>query len=573
MRETIENVFQTDVLVIGAGAAGIRAAIEAARAGANVLLVEKGKWPSGASTFNHYERGWSYQTSWNEKEVKAHFDEIVSAGLEMQDNCLVDILTRDAPARFNDLLDFGVEFASGSLGLITEAGCFGPGQRAVTTTNKDNIRSAFRQALEDNGITLVDCTGVVSLLVADSTCKGALAVNSEERLVAIGSAATILATGGGSYCYQHNLNYPEQTADGWILAFDAGATLSNCEFIQFTYGTMSHPKRIVTAWFFKPGSRFYDGNGKDLLSRHIPSWLSREELLMTRSTHGPFSSRDYGKWLDIAIFREITTGRPSEHGGVYADLSATIGHLPETEDLFASDVRRQLEWYRQEGINLLQPIEIAHHAHAFNGGILINEEAETNVRGLFAAGETIAGPHGADRLGGNMMTLTQVFGSIAGRNAARNAETSSSLCSLRDLAKDSYFSHVERLPGVAQAATTYPEARAKLASLMWNEVGVERTDNGLQRALRAIENLREREVRRPTSSDEGGVLEATSLRSMLKTSELIAESALRRRESRGSHCRRDYPELDPNLGFPIRITNQDGEADYRFGAQEDSRIQ
>ena len=272
--------------------------------------------------------------------------------------------------------------------------------------------------MQSRGISVQEDVFVTDLVVENGQCVGALALGPDGQVVLYRAGAVVLAAGGARQVFPHEEQRPliDTTGDGYAMALRAGAELTNMEYTQF----MLHP--VPPFPVTVPGShwtlfpKLTNRYGEDALQSYLPTGTSREDVFYERTLHYPFSSRDASKWLDIAFAKEISEGRGTDEGGLYLDFSAVnLGtfrpsrpqHLPGD-----SDVQMVLPQC---------PVQMRPAAHAVNGGVRIDERAASTVPGLFAAGEVASGPHGADRLGGGMVTNCQVFGARAGKYAAEYA--------------------------------------------------------------------------------------------------------------------------------------------------------
>jgi succinate dehydrogenase/fumarate reductase flavoprotein subunit len=319
------------------------------------------------------------------------------------------------------------------------------------------------------------------------------------------------------------------------MALRAGAELTNMEFGQY----MLHPLPPFPVqcpgsfWALYPVLR--NRQGEDALAPYLPPGIRREQAMWERTLHYPFSCRDASGWLDVAIASEIRAGRGSEQGTLYLDFGevdlrafcpSRPQHLPE--DLDQPVVL-------PDGLVQVRP-----SAHAINGGVLIDEQAATTLPGLHAAGEVAAGPHGADRLGGGMVTNCQVFGARAGRFAAEYARGTSA----RDLTPHALEQPVKRLYEFNRGQGSPDAILEALQRSTGKHLVVARNERGLRTLLARIKELREDWLPQVTTRDAGALPRAIEAENSLLTAELMARAALMRRESRGSHFREDHPQQD-----------------------------
>jgi len=510
----------TDVLIIGAGAAGIRAAIAASEAGVDVVMVTKAPPTEGGSTFSPVSKGWGIQALMGdertEQNLEAFYDDIMRVGLGRCDPKLVRILVEESGPRLEDLMSYGMRFRKDGEGRYARVtGCFSDHKRAFLTESAGNIDHTFKRMLKRGDIKMVT-GGVIDLSIADGACWGGWVLTEAEDVIQIKARSTVLATGGGAAIYEDHLVSDDLVGDGYALACRAGAKLVNLEFIQFMLGL----KAEGTRQFF-PLSRLgvhgvlEDTQGRNVLeaSYHDAEMLAK--AVEERKTHFPFSCRDHSHLVDIAVAAE------RRHG-------------------------RSVRWAHRSGSEPSGKSEVVHVAHAFNGGVVIDDKAESTVRGLFAAGEVAAGPHGADRIGGCMMTATQVFGERAGRFAAKRV-------------KEVSGKHIPEIPVPQYLAANKPFRRRgdtepvsniewELKRAMTRHVSILRSEEGLIKSRRKVRDLQKR-LDTLDSFQRVSPPHRFRLRNLIQVALLIIGVAISRRQSLGPHYREDYPPSQSPL-FP-----------------------
>jgi fumarate reductase (CoM/CoB) subunit A len=496
--ETIE----TDVLIVGAGAAGIRAALAASEAGADVALVAKGKVAQAGSTFSAISRGWGIQAlvgkERTEKNLEAFYEDIMRVGLGQCDPKLVRILVEESGPRFEDLMSYGIRFRKGCNGeYVRSKGCFSDCKRAFLTEDFANLQASFLSVLQRSGVKILR-RYVIELITQDGACWGAWTVTPAGKVGQITARATVLATGGGAGIFKDHMVSDGEIGAGYALAYGAGAELNNLEFIQFMLGLKINGARqfLPLAHLRRPGMlRSLTGN--DLLEACIPDPQEKARAVHDRQSHFPFSCRDTSRHIDIAVARE-------------------------------RQQRNKVAWGRGETLEDLA--EVTHFAHAFNGGVKINERAESTIPGLLAAGEVAAGPHGADRIGGCMMSATQVFGARAGRSAAERAITTRSLPAIN---KWSHSSQKRKGPGGEEELHIIKDVAKEIYR---NHLMILRNENGLRQCLGRIRDL-ERGLAESGWRHLEDLIPYSAVQTTLIVGRLIAEGSLRRRTSLGSHFR------------------------------------
>jgi fumarate reductase (CoM/CoB) subunit A len=548
-RFRIESVHETDVLVVGAGAAASRAALAAAQAGARTIVAVKKQ--VGRSGATNYPRKGPYGSAWQaadgcsgaEDSPEVHYRDIMSAALGMADARMAWTLAHEAPERLLELEAWGFALIRDPVQKVrhyTGYSCFGSQPRAhgmaadARGGHTGNLVATLTRQLAGLDVTVHEHTAVVDLVVRDGACVGALAIDPDGRLVAYRTGAVVLGTGGAGQMFPVNTAPGEMTGDGYAMALRAGAELVNMEFMQYMVRAISGqvPNLGGPFWSLEPVIR--DGSGRDLLGAGLPAGVSRDQVYRERTLHYPFSSRDQSRWVDLSIQRTIRAGAGTARGTVLVDFS---GVDPATARLPRPQHRPLTT-----RVEIPDPvIEVTHAAHAVNGGIRVSEWGESTVSGLFAVGETIAGPHGADRLGGGMLAACNVFGARAGRQAAvyaRGVERT-------PLAAAALAAPLARLAQFGpEQSTDWMSARRALRALAASTLVVLRAARGLESMRAEVRHLRgtlDEPVRGLTGKTWGHALETDNL---LTVAEVMTEAALLRRESRGSHFRDDYPDQD-----------------------------
>ncbi len=545
----VERTFDTDVLVIGGGGAAVRAAVAAYDAGAKTTVVLKGQRGRSGATVSPDSAGVAWQAaddcSSQEDSPEVHFQNIIDVGLGMADPRLAWILAYEILERTEELENWGLRFIpdpDGKKPHYTGYSCFGNQPRAHGIANSgwghagDIVRVLVEQ-IKQRDIEVHENTFITDLIVQGGECLGALALGPDGEVIAYRAGAVVVAAGGARQMFpqEPGRTQIDTTGDGYAIALRAGAELTNVEFTQY----MLHPvppfpvKVPGSFWTLFPVLR--NRHGEDALAPYLPPGVSREQAMYERTLHYPFSSRDTSKWLDVAIATEIREGRGTTGGGLYLDFSevdlstfqpSRPQHLPE-------DYARPIEL--PEGYLQIRPA-----AHAINGGIRIDEQAEATLRGLFAVGEVAAGPHGADRLGGGMVTNCQVFGERAGRFAGERALQAST----RELTPESLELPLARLRGYGQGERSLEGVLVALQQATGAGLMVTRNEKSLQMLVDKIRELRAEWLPRIAVDDPRMLRRAVEVENSLLTAELMARAALLRRESRGSHFREDYPYQD-----------------------------
>lgn len=566
----IYDEISTDVLVIGAGGAGLRAAMEASDNGSNVLVVCKGKFTRTGSTFFPLVHGWGIQFLEEEKNgnTRDYFlKEILEVGEGMAQPDLVKVLIEQTPERVHDLEGMGIKFNKINGEFYDFLCCLAKIKRPVAAAlDLENIQNTFKKEIEKRKVKVLENFNVVKIIVKEAGGKkkisGAIGIDKNGNLVLIKSKAVILACGGGSIIFKHNMNSPELTGDGYGLALDAGASLINMEYIQYIYGIVS-PKRVIfSEKVFAYNPPILNINKKTFIEKYIPKNLSLSEIVKKRIEHGPFTSKLISKYYDLGICSEIRNGRGTENQAIYIDLKDLPKHINNIESQFHGAIN-WYKWIEKKGIDIQrQLIEIALCAHANNGGIDVDIDTASKVDGLFACGEIMGGPHGADRQGGNMMAATQVFGKIAGENASLYSKNKDSV----KINADEVLSTVNESVKLSKTGNlTYGMIKKEIQDNVSRELVVCRREKGLKELIDKLEGELIEKTSLLKINRSSDINNYFTLKSLINTASVIANSALLRKESRGSHHREDYPEKnDKEFRKIVRVSREDDKNVYRF---------
>ena len=528
------EIHHTDVLVIGSGGAGCRAAIEASKQGLDVTIISKGlSFKSGCTTLAEggYNAAFGYVDE--EDSTEAHFKDTLKGGAYLNDTKLVKILVEEAPERLEELESYGAMFDRQESGKLNQRP-FGGQTFRRTCFQGDRTGHEMMTALKEEvirrGIKTIEEMIITKLLTddEDGSIRGAcgLSLKTSDFLI-FQARSTVLATGGAGWMYPVTSNAMQKTGDGYALAYQVGADLLDMEQVQFHPTGMLYPESrrgvLITEAVRGEGGRLFNSKGERFMKKYDP--------------RGELATRDV---VARAIYQEIIEGRGTKRGGVYLDVT----HLPR--EVIEEKLETMLQQFLDIGIDIREePMEVAPTAHHFMGGARINEHGETTVKNLFAAGEVAGGVHGANRLGGNALADTQVFGRRAGEAAAKNALLKKDE-KYEDVIMEQATAEQDRIQSLFKDGEYYPfEIRKELQEVMWKYVAIIRNREGLKTAIARIKELKEMLARVKVPSvdvynkDLQDALEAEKL---LEVALLTAESALIREESRGAHFREDYPE-------------------------------
>jgi succinate dehydrogenase / fumarate reductase, flavoprotein subunit len=531
-----ERRIAAGVLVIGSGAAGLRAAIELAERGVDVLCVAKRRRDDAHTVLASGGVNAALGTMDPEDSWEQHAADTLREGYWLGDPAGAELLCREAPAAIDELVRWGAQLDREPDGRLSQR-FFGAHRYRRTCfagdyTGREIQRALVRRAAE-LGVAVREGIYITRLLVHYGRIFGAYGFDLEDggRWLIVADAV-VLAAGGHTRIWRRSSSRrDENTGDAMLLAAEAGCRLRDMELVQFHPTGMVHPEEwagaLVTEAVRAEGGILRNAAGERFMERYEPERLE-------------LSSRDR---VALANYTEIAEGRGTEHGGVLLDLShrdrdATLERLPR--------MYRQLIDAAMLDITTT-PIEVAPTAHYSMGGIFVDAETHsTEVEGLYAVGECAAGVHGANRLGGNSLTECLVFGRLAGAESARWSENLD--VQVRDRAAIAQArDDVDAVLGGGGRELVRPLQRA-LRDLMTEHCGVVRTEGGLRDALAHLAELRERayavEVR-PDIAGYADLAHAFDLGASLLAARATLESALARRETRGAHIREDCPEQDP----------------------------
>ncbi|NQU71539.1 MAG: FAD-binding protein [Rhodospirillales bacterium] len=538
---------ETDILIVGAGGAGMYAAVAAARGGARALLVDKSLISRGGSTIMAQM---TVAVAVGEEEPDHwthHLADTLTAGRGLCNEELAAVLCRDGPDRIREMDQWKVGWARGENGRMRQV--MAPGhqlQRCVyvdfLNTGPAVAKTLRTQVAQGKNISRVSGLTILDVVVRDGRAVGAVGMNMEDGSpVTIAAKAVILAGGGLTRLYARNSASVNMTGDSYAMALRAGADLIDMEFPQFFPIGHLAPRLVgmdPIMWDpfrYKLGGRLLNGNFDEFIEH--------------------YGENDSGKYTSMrdetsyAIWKELEAGRGSPAGGAYLSFE----HIPEAQ--LRAAFGPVIDKLAENGIDLTKaPIEVAPIAHYHMGGVRVDTRMATRVPGLYAAGEAVGGANGANRLSGNAITEAFVFGERAGRFAAEDIDQETLVWEASDAAP--ILDALAALKSRARPSDQHRDATAgklwqELQELMWNDVGLLRTGEKMARALDRIQDMRRNDLPALRPSSDAGynmeILDWYDLRSGLLVAETIAAAAINRRESRGAHQREDLPNQDPDF--------------------------
>lgn len=572
------DTFDYDVLVIGAGGAGLRAAIEASAHGVTVGLICKSLLGKAHTVMAEGGVAAALSNVDERDNWKVHFTDTMRGGQYLNNWRMAELHAKEAPDRVRELEAWGALFDRTKDGKILQRN-FGGHKYPRLAHVGDRTGLEMIRTLQDHGIhqgvsVHMEFT-VISLLKSGDRVSGALGYDRERgRFNVFRAKAVVLATGGVGRAYKITSNSWEYTGDGHALAYRAGADLIDMEFLQFHPTGMVWPPSVqgilVTEGVRGEGGILLNKEGRRFMFDDIPDLYRNQtadnEEEGWRYTQGDRNARRPPELLTRdhvarCIVREIKAGRGSPHGGVFLDISWIKEKIPNAAEVIKKKLPSMYHQFKKlADIDITkEPMEVGPTTHYMMGGIRVNADTQmSTVPGLFAAGECAAGLHGANRLGGNSLSDLLVFGKRAGEHAALFAKEHGF-----ETVDDAQVKSIvdESLRPFERTGGENPfQVQYDLQDMMQDLVGIVRNEAEMQRALTELKKLQERAQNVKVVGNReynGGWHTALDLQNLLTVSEAIALAALQRKESRGAHFREDYPAKDDQNGkfnSVVRIT-------------------
>jgi succinate dehydrogenase / fumarate reductase flavoprotein subunit/fumarate reductase flavoprotein subunit len=535
MRELPIEHLDADLLIVGAGGAGLLAAVHARRISRQLRVVIAVKGLLGQSGCTRMVQGGYNAVLHPNDSLERHFHDTIKGGAYLNHQELAWKLVEEAPKRIIELENrIGCLFDRNPDGTIHQKAF--AGQSFDRTVHKGDltgieIMSNLRDYILEEDIRVLQEARGLDLLTSDGQVCGALLLNIRTgRLIAVRSRATLLATGGGATMYRISSPSLEKSGDGMAMAFRAGARFVDMEMLQFHPTGLLVGNSIATGGLLEEGlrgagARLFNGLGERYMERYDPQKLER-------------ATRDV---ISRSSYMEIMAGRGTPGGGVYVDVS----HLDHA--FVARSFRGMVERCRDYGFDLVHDrVEVSPSAHYQMGGVAMDVDCRTNLECLFVAGEDGGGVHGANRLGGNGVADSIVFGARAGDSMADfvvgRKLPAVSLTQMNEIAAR------WTQPLECSRGENVFQLRSELEDLMWQKVGVVRNGRDLSEAVAGLQELKARaeNVAAPGEAASNPAWnEALNLSNLCVNAEMVARSALLRTESRGAHYREDYPGSDP----------------------------
>ena len=540
-----------NVLIIGSGGAGLRAAISAHESGCEVLVIGKRIRNDAHTTLAAGGINAALGTVDPDDDWIQHFVDTYQEGYNIGDPKTVEILVKDAPERVHELVDWGAPFARTADGKLDQR-YFGAHTHRRTCYAGDYTGRAILNTLvskvEELRIPIIDMTYVSKLLVntqnGQKQCFGAVGfdINSGNRTVFL-SDSVVLAAGGHTRIWRRSSSRrDENTGDAMRLALHAGCKLADMEMVQFHPTGMVHPESLagtlVTEAVRGEGGHLVNADGR----RFMEDYDSARMELSTRDR------------VALANYTEIQEGRGTPNNGVFLNIS----HV-EKEIILEKLPRMYRQFMESQMLDISRdPMEVAPTAHYSMGGVVVDAETHsTDVRGLYAAGECTSGVHGANRLGGNSLAEILVFGKIAGEYAAGFSKDLDLQMRNRSIINDA-LKELDQLTSNGEQLAR-PLQRA-VRNIMWNFCGVIRSGEGLEEGLTELMKVKEasKDVDvRPSAEGFSDLALALDLLGSIDSAEATIRSAIARKESRGAHQRSDYMQLDTseNVNYIVELVD------------------
>ena len=525
------KTISTDVLIIGSGGAGSRAAIEVDDAGLKAIIVSKGlSFRSGCTGMAEGGYNAVFKAVDKDDSIEAHFKDTLKGGSYLNDKKLVEILVNESPKRLIDLENYGALFDRQESGEIDQRPFGGQSYRRTCYQGDRTgaeLLNALKEEIIKRNIECIEEVMITSLITDGEQVIGATGLDlKDSSLIYFKAKSVVLASGGAGQLYPVTSNTFQKNGDGFAIAYRAGANLVDMEQIQFHPTGMVAPESkkgvLVTEAVRAEGGKLINKDGERFMSKYAPEKME----LATRDV------------VARSIYQEIIEGRGTEKGGVYLDIS----HLDD--DYIDEKLETMVLQFENVGVDIKHgPIEVAPTAHHFMGGLKINEDASTSLKNLFGAGEVCGGVHGANRLGGNALADTQVFGRIAGIGASKAAKESELKTN-----DEQVNAEASRIEGLIKKGSIKPrEFKNNIKNLMWEKVAIVREEKTLNEALKQLQemqnNLSELDVSDTKQYNED-LVTALEVINMVEICILTVKSAILRRESRGAHFRSDFPETN-----------------------------
>jgi len=517
---------ECDVFIMGAGIAGVMAAIQASNNGSKVIIASSSNILSGSS-FYPGTWGFGMVSPEDEKDEEDLINTIIRVGCNVVDENLVKTFVKNINSSKEELIKMGIKLIQPENEDEKEfIPCFDYKKRKWDGLISNSGKKVFEKLLNNENIIKYPFSEVIDIVKTENQVKGVVIINSENNLEFISCKALIIASGGIGGLFKYSLNTSDITGSGQALGLKAGCKLTNLEFMQMMPGYVTPRFKTI---FNEKTFKYIEAtntNGESVF-RNINNI---EEKLNLRSTYGPFTSRLYSKDIDYAIFKEFL----KDERGVKIKYKKELKHNPP------EFIKVYFKWLEEnKKLTMDDDINIGIFFHAANGGIYINSNAETNVNGLYAAGECTGGMHGADRIGGLSTANGLVFGIIAGNNASKYAKE----------IRENRINEIDfEVFNIKEAKTLIK----KIQKIMFTNAMIEKNQKGINNAIADLNEI-EKNINYEKIINNQDIRYSFRLLNYLLLSKAILLAIDFRKESRGSHYRSDYPYIDNEMNKLINI--------------------
>lgn len=532
---------KTDVLVIGGGAAGLTAALEAKNLGLDATVVAKSKvGRSGNTIVAGTGMAVLMGGPVSEDSYEIFERDTLASGKAINDPDMVKQYLKGSPEIVEKLTAYGVVLRKLDGRLMKKRAPGHSVARSLTTdfsklpylTRGLSLTLPLLNCAEKSGIRIIDFAPVIKLLQKDGAVAGAVAVHKkEEKILVFRTNRVILAAGGGGRIFSRSNNTFDITGDAYALAYEAGATLRDMEFVQFYPTMMFSPIKVtISSPLFGEGAFLRNARGERFMERYDPAADMATRDIMTR-----------------AMFNEVREGR-GEQGNIFMDCR----HL--SKEMLIAKFAELLRLLSKADIDPLKDlIPISPATHFFMGGIAVDNQCRTSLPGLLACGEAVGGLHGANRLGGNALSEAFVFGAVAGRQAADGFR------------KEAVAEvEIEALMPFQKGDIAISELKRMLRQTAWTHLSIIRDQDCVQKAKEELNRI-EASLDRANLQSVYDLVDFYELKGMVTTARMIAHCSIERKESRGAHFRSDFPETD-DIGYKgsFYIRNDNGKMTSTF---------
>lgn len=547
----IIDTLYTDIIIVGAGLGGIMAAEEAGSTGKDIIITTSGEYCSGAS---FYGGTWGLgMVGPKDNEDLIDFVESINrVGCDIPNKELSKQLLLGIDDLILKLKDMGVDLKEPDEGQEVTP-CFDYKPRKWFGFDHASARKAFDPIKYKENIKVLKSCNLIKIFTSEDIFKGALFVTNDGKYILIYAKAIIIATGGFTNIYKYNVSSSEMGINSHIPVLEVGCNLINMEFIQFIPSHVK-PNNFYKTIFNERAFNYVkleDFQGKDLINKYFPELKHEQDIISERSTYGPFTSRLPSRIIDLSMFKEYQ----NNNNGAFIEYPDGIADIKDTL------IYNYFQWFNKRG-GAKGQASIIPFAHASNGGIAINEKGETSIKGIYAAGETTGGMHGADRIGGISSLNAGVFGIISARNGVEYVNELTD----NPIGEDLIDKTKEFLNGkVYNAKVLSPDSVIKMIrEIIYKYGAIIRTEVGLELAIKEIDQINDNYNLYNHLWDSSLRKKSFQAENYIKLSRVILKAMNNREESRGSHYREDFPMQKGDFTKSQFISFAGDEINYYF---------